>query len=182
MKRKLYNCLAEVFPPIVAEDIANQSGGDYYNLGLVNVEPRYKKKLDALLSLTSCVISKGSIKGSNDAYPLFASLGTEKTESFYIATLNNANQVISIHAISTGGVTSTSVDIKLILRHVIMDMATGIILCHNHPSGNRTPSTQDINLTSKIKQACHSMDVKVLDHIIIAKQNYYSFLDEGNLN
>jgi DNA repair protein RadC len=167
---------------MVAEDIAAQSGGDYYNLQKVKVNNKHQKKLDAILAMRQCVVDKEKICNSVQAYRLFSHLGTELTEHFMVATLNRVNKVIGIHQVGQGGVYQTSVDCKVIARHALVDMASGVVLCHNHPSGNLKPSEPDKMLTRSIIEALKLLDIKVLDHIIVAKDLYYSFSDEGTLD
>lgn len=102
-------------------------------------------------------------------------------ESFTMLLLNRANNITAWVHISSGGLTGTVVDVRIILKYAIEELATGIILCHNHPSGNTKPSSQDIELTKKLKQAANIMDIVILDHIILAPDSYYSFADEGIL-
>ncbi len=111
-------------------------------------------------------------------YPYFADLAHE---SFYVVLLNRANDVIGHHQISQGGISGTTVDPKIVFKAALDQMASSIILCHNHPSGNKTPSKPDEELTHKIKSAGELLDIKVLDHIIFAEDTYYSFADEGKL-
>jgi DNA repair protein RadC len=100
-------------------------------------------------------------------------------ESFFLLLLNNANQTIGYAKISQGGVTSTIVDVKIIAKYVVDSLATGIILAHNHPSGNLTPSSADIAITKKVKEAMKFFDVTVLDHIILTADGFYSFNING---
>lgn len=100
-------------------------------------------------------------------------------EEFWVLILNQANRVIGKQRISSGGIAGTAVDVRIILKYAIEHMATGIVLCHNHPSGSKQPSSQDRQLTDKIKQAAAHMEIRVLDHVIIAQQDYLSFADEG---
>ena len=102
-------------------------------------------------------------------------------EEFWIIILNRANHVIRKKCISKGGVSGTVVDIKLILKALIEVLASSVILFHNHPSGNLEPSTQDLNITLKIKKAVQQMDIQLLDHLIIGNNAFYSFADEGKL-
>ena len=105
----------------------------------------------------------------------------ELYEEFKILLLNTANEVLGIYNVSKGGISSTVVEIRHILYIALKTNSTGIILAHNHPSGNLKPSSTDINLTRKIKSACEIMDLKLHDHIILAKEGYLSFMDEGIL-
>lgn len=103
-------------------------------------------------------------------------------EQFVILYLNNSNVVIGSCNAFTGGLTGTVVDIKIVVATALKLMASGVIICHNHPSGNTKPSTQDITLTKKIKSALEFMDMKLIDHIIITPfDTYTSFTQEGLL-
>jgi DNA repair protein RadC len=95
--------------------------------------------------------------------------------------LNRANKIIDKKRISAGGVSGTVTDIKLILKEAIVKTASGIIVCHNHPSGNIKPSNSDIQLTKKLLNACKFIDIPLLDHVIVSFSDYYSFADEGRL-
>ena len=100
-------------------------------------------------------------------------------ESFYLLLLNRAKVTIGYAKISQGGTIGTVVDNKIIAKYCIDSMADSVILAHNHPSGNRKPSEQDIRLTKKIKEMLYLHEVDVADHLIITKNNYFSFSDEG---
>ena len=95
--------------------------------------------------------------------------------------LNQANQVLGYTQISEGGITETSVDVRMILQAALLTNSVSLILAHNHPSGNLKPSTLDIELTRCIKEAAKLMRINVLDHIIMTSESYYSFSDEGTL-
>ncbi|MCV6628802.1 MAG: DNA repair protein RadC [Flavobacteriaceae bacterium] len=123
-----------------------------------------------------------AITNSQDVFyilqPLIADLAHEE---FWILYLNNSNKVIQKRQLSKGGITGTVVDIRLILKEALEQSATAIVLAHNHPSGNLNPSTEDKNLTQKVYLAAKTLDIKVLDHLIVASNNYFSFADEGLL-
>ncbi len=123
-----------------------------------------------------------SIASSKQAFnllhPILADLPHEE---FWLVFLNRANKVIKKQLVSKGGVAGTVVDAKMIFKPAVENLASSVILCHNHPSGNRTPSQEDIALTKKIKEAGRVLDISVHDHIIIANDTYYSFADEGFL-
>jgi len=102
-------------------------------------------------------------------------------EEFWVILLNRANVVMRKTAISRGGVAGTVADPKMIFKEALEQLASGIILVHNHPSGNRNPSAADIQLTKKLKEAGGFLDLPILDHLIFADQGYYSFADEGML-
>ena len=105
----------------------------------------------------------------------------ELREEFYLLLLNRANRVIGWHCISQGGLDSTVADIRIIFSITLKCIATGIIVAHNHPSGNLKPSETDIALTRKIKEAGKLLDITLFDHIILSNDGYYSFADEGLL-
>lgn len=101
-------------------------------------------------------------------------------EEFWLITLNNNNKIIRKIKLSSGGINTTIVDQRLVFYHAIQDKATAIILVHNHPSGNNTPSTTDLELTQKIKLSARTLDISLHDHIIIAGNDFYSF-NENNV-
>jgi DNA repair protein RadC len=126
--------------------------------------------------------SSHSIKSSKDVYEIFEPLVSDLShEEFWILLLNRSNRIIGKSKISQGGVAGTVIDTKLIMKTAIENLASSIIICHNHPSGNLNPSGSDIEITNKIKIAANCLDMKLLDHIIVADHAYYSFLDEGKL-
>jgi DNA repair protein RadC len=102
-------------------------------------------------------------------------------EEFWILILNRANQVIKEICISKGGISATVVDVRIICKAAIESNASGIILSHNHPSGNLQPSNEDRNITIKLKEALKLFDINLFDHLIIGDQKYFSFNDEGLL-
>lgn len=102
-------------------------------------------------------------------------------EQFWVITLSRANKVTDTIRISDGGTSSTVVDVKLLMKQVVDRLAEGVILVHNHPSGNLSPSAQDRDLTSRIKGACDIFGIRLLDHIIVTPTGYMSFADEGIL-
>lgn len=102
-------------------------------------------------------------------------------EEFWAILLNRAGRVIDTVMVSKGGTASASVDMKIIMREAVQNLASAIILCHNHPSGNNNPSREDEKLTTKIVDAARLMDISVLDHIIVCDSGYYSFMDHGKI-
>lgn len=119
---------------------------------------------------------------SKDAYDLLrGDLIDIPHEEFWVLLLNRANRVIKKHKISLGGVHGTVADPKIIFKTALEELASGIIVAHNHPSGNLTPSQQDIDLTRKLKEAGKLLEIQLLDHLIVAGKQYYSFADEGLL-
>lgn len=130
---------------------------------------------------TAEVREKEKISGSKDVYEYFHHLADLRNEEFWIMYLNRANKIISAQRVSQGGITGTVADIRVILKNALDNFATGIVLCHNHPSGNLTPSNEDKELTQKVKQTARLLEISVLDHIIVADSGYFSFADEGLL-
>ncbi len=106
-------------------------------------------------------------------------IGELPHEEFWILYLNNSNKVISKAQLSVGGITGTLVDVRLVFKTALEKGATALILCHNHPSGTLAPSDADKQITKKLKLAGESLDVKVLDHLIVTETKYFSFVDEG---
>ncbi len=122
------------------------------------------------------------VRASQDAYQAIAPLIADLPhEEFWLLLLNRANRIIGRERISTGGVSGTVVDAKIVFRKAVEALASSLILCHNHPSGNLQPSQADLELTRKLKQGGQVLDVCVLDHLIIAEGGYTSFSDEGLL-
>ena len=131
---------------------------------------------------TSEASPQDAIRSSKDSYLLFRTqLCDLPYEELWIALTNPLNKVIQKIKISQGGVNQTSVDIRLVLKAAINVLASGIILCHNHPSGSLRPSTHDDALTERIQKAAKLMDIRILDHIILSDSGYYSYADEGRL-
>lgn len=124
--------------------------------------------------------SRPHIRTSSDVYKLMTSdLMDQPVEQFWIITLNRANRLISKHPISLGGVASTIVDLKVIFKLALEDLASNIILVHNHPSGNLKASDEDVKLTSRAKKAGKLLDLTVLDHVIFTDDGHFSFSDEN---
>ncbi len=105
----------------------------------------------------------------------------EHKESFKVVLLNQANKVLGVSSISEGGISETIADIRIILQAAILSNASGIILSHNHPSGNLTPSKEDNSLTQRVKESAQIMRISLLDHLIVSNETYYSFADEGQI-
>lgn len=125
---------------------------------------------------------KKKITGSKDVFDYFQPLlGDLPYEEFWILLLNRSNRIIEKHKISQGGISGTIIDVRVILKNAIEKLASSLILCHNHPSGNLQPSESDMKITSKMKEAAKIMDIQVLDHLIVTDSSYFSFADEGIL-
>lgn len=127
-------------------------------------------------------MNRPSIGTSREAFEIMhPKLGDQAFEEFWVITLNRSNKVIRTICISKGGVEGTVADPKKIFKMALEDNASGIILCHNHPSGSAFPSESDKRITRKCKEAGSFLDLPVIDHIIIAQEKYFSFADEGLL-
>ncbi len=123
---------------------------------------------------------KPQINGSADVARIFQPmLGDLPHEEFWVLLLNRSNRVIDRQMVSQGGVSGTVIDVRIILKAAIERLASAIILCHNHPSGNLQASEADRSITKKIKEAGKWMDIPVLDHVVIGNEKYFSFADEG---
>ena len=122
----------------------------------------------------------GQIKCSKDAADIFQPLLSDlHHEEFWILFLNRSNRVIDRMKLSQGGISGTVTDVRIIMKKAVELLASAIIVCHNHPSGNLNPSDADSKITGKIKEAGSIMDIQLLDHIIISGKDYYSFADNG---
>lgn len=128
-------------------------------------------------------VEQESVRSSSQVAAIFRPLLADlHHEEFWILLLNRANKPLLKCKVGLGGVHQTPVDCRVILKQAVLHMASGIVLCHNHPSGNRFPSEADKRLTQSIVEGASLLEIKVLDHIIIAGSNYYSFSDENTLD
>ena len=127
-------------------------------------------------------LQKKKITSSASVFELMQPIIGDLThEEFWVVYLNNSNKVLQTSQLSKGGITGTVVDIRLAFKNALQIGAVAVILAHNHPSGTLKPSQADIKLTNKIKIAGESLDIKVLDHLIVTEHSYYSFADEGRI-
>lgn len=125
---------------------------------------------------------KTHITCSTDAYNYFRThIMDIQYEECHLLLLNVKNQIMGHHLVSRGGISESTVDIRLILRHALVAGAPNIMLAHNHPSGNPMPSRQDDELTQRVGQACKTVSLRLLDHIVIGDDTYYSYADEGKI-
>ena len=126
--------------------------------------------------------AKPKIASSKDAFELLrGDLMDLPKEEFWVLLLNRANRVIAKRRISEGGVSGTVADPKIIFKLALEELASGVIVAHNHPSGNLSASQQDIDLTRKLKEGGKLLEIQLLDHIIVAGTRYYSFADNGQV-
>lgn len=125
---------------------------------------------------------KQSIRTSQDLYELMKPLLQDvSVEEGWLILLNGANSVVRRIRISVGGIDSTVVDVRVVLKEAILASATSIVLVHNHPSGNRRPSVSDDRLTEQVNKAARVMNIKLMDHLIFAGDGFYSYCDEGRI-
>ncbi len=126
---------------------------------------------------------KAKFTSSADAHDYFrVKMSDMPHEECHLLLLNVKNQFMGHHVVSRGGISESSVDVRLVLRHALIAGAPNLILAHNHPSGNPMPSRQDDDLTMRLQKACQTMTLRLLDHIIIGDDSYYSYADEGRVN
>jgi DNA repair protein RadC len=147
----------------------------WYNVA--EVELIYKSKVKAS--------ERPQITSSKEAYQVLMQLWDENkiefVEQFKVLFLNKANKVLGVYDVSTGGISGTVADPRIIFVAALKSNCAGIIVSHNHPSGNLKPSRQDEELTQKIKNAGQLLDIKLFDHVIVTNETYFSFADEGLL-
>ena len=180
----------------VAKKVLAQAQGNLNELGKFSVKELMKVKsigearaltIVAALELgrrrrSAEALEKKKITSSTSVFELMQpKIGELPHEEFWILYLNNSNKVIQELPLSKGGITGTLVDIRIAYKQALQLGATATILVHNHPSGNLNPSSADKQLTQKFKTAGESLDIKVLDHIIVTEKSYFSFADEGLL-
>lgn len=126
---------------------------------------------------------RGQIRSSSSVSEflrkLYADDVIEHHEEFWVLFLNRAHKIIGFQQLSVGGLSGCVVDVRHLFQAALLTNASSIIVCHNHPSGNLTPSEQDIKVTKQIKDCGKIMDIQLLDHVIITEDSYYSFADEG---
>jgi DNA repair protein RadC len=142
---------------------------------IAEVTLSYKSKVKAS--------ERPKVTSSKDAYNYFKETWNpdtiEHVEEFKILLMNRSNSVLGIMVVSKGGISGSIADIRIIFQAAIKANASGLIICHCHPSGNLNPSESDIKLTQKIKEAGNLMDIQLLDHLILTSENYYSFVDNA---
>lgn len=181
----------------LAKDLLNSIGNDLQKLGKLSVKDIVNLKIKGLGPAKAITIvaalelgirrlmaesKKTTVLSSRDiADFLKAQFQYKKHEVFAVVFLNRANKVNHYEIISEGGISGTVADPRIILKKALEHDATSVVLCHNHPSGSLRPSRQDEELTYKIREAAKYFDIKVLDHIIVSDEGFYSFADEGLL-
>ena len=181
----------------LARDVLSAVGDNLYTLSKLSLEELTAHKgigeakaisIMAAMELgrrwsVSAPEERHTINNSKEAYDHFLKLIDDPSkEHFMVAYLNQGNKVIKVERISTGGITSTPADPKVIFKNALLKEATAIMLCHNHPSGVTKPSADDRKLTQKLVMAGNIFDIKVLDHLIIGEKSYFSFAENGMMN
>lgn len=131
---------------------------------------------------SSEITNLGKIRFSKDIYDLFHPLLADLYhEEFWVLFLNRANKIIDKIKLSQGGISETVVDNRIIYKEALSRLCSSIIICHNHPSGNRKPSKPDEILTQRLKEGLKLLDISLIDHVIVCDNGYYSFADDGKL-
>ena len=157
---------------------ANVSFDSFDIYQVTEIQLSYKTKIKPSL--------RPKVSSSQDAYKVLKQNWDDEKlelrEEFKILLLNRANKVLGLVEISSGGVSGTVADPKIIFSSALKANACGIILAHNHPSGNLNPSQADLNLTKNLKQAGKLLEIAILDHLILTPESYYSMADQGNIN
>lgn len=180
----------------LAREILSIASNNLHRLGKLDVHDLVKLKgigtakainIMAALELgrrrkSAEIIEAAKIRSSNDVYTIFNPLLADLThEEFWLLYLNRSNKILSRHKLSQGGVSGTITDVRLIIKKALELLASSMIICHNHPSGNLDPSEADNRITEKIKEAAACFDINLLDHVIVTDNGYYSYADNGAL-
>lgn len=128
------------------------------------------------------VMEKPTISSSNSAYQVLKNhLSDLRTEEFWAIFLNQSNKILHVSQLTQGGISQSIVDVRILFKTALDNFSTGIIIAHNHPSGNLKPSREDIDITQKVKEAGNLLNIQLLDHLIITQNSYFSFSDDGLL-
>lgn len=170
----------------IVSDIERNNGGIDLDKLFASLTPGRKKVAIAAVEMykrqQSLQVERRQIFLSKDVYELMQPLiGDLRNEEFWIVAINNASRIIKKVQVSVGGIDQTSADVRLIMRVLIEAGASLFAAVHNHPSGNPKPSNDDRKLTEQLKKAADIFNIRMMDHVIITNQGYYSFCDEGLL-
>ncbi len=180
----------------LARKILNSVDQSWHQLSLLSIKDLMKFKgvgeVKAIAVATSLEIGrrraaqeipeKSSITCSNDGYQILKKyLSDIRTEEFWAIFLNQNNRVLHFAQLTQGGINQSIVDVRILFKTALDHFSTGIIVAHNHPSGNLKPSKEDIDITQKIKEAGKVLNIQLLDHLIITQNSYFSFSDNGLL-
>lgn len=168
----------------IVSDVERNNGEIDIDRLFASLTPGRKKVAVAAVEMykrqQSQQVERRQIFSSKDVYDLMQPLiGDLRNEEFWVVAINNASRIIKKVQVSVGGIDQTSADIRLIIRVLIDSGATQFAAVHNHPSGNSRPSNEDKRLTEQLKKAAALFNIRMMDHIIITNDGYYSFCDEG---
>lgn len=156
------------------DDIINQLPPGRMEIALATVELYTRKKAKKN--------SRDKIHSSVDIYRLMHPIMVnQQVEELWAIYMNMSSRIVKMKRISVGGISQTIVDIRIVLKKALLCNAVAIAICHNHPSGNVRPSLADDQLTEKLSNACKTMDIRLLDHVIVADDSFYSYSDEGRM-
>jgi DNA repair protein RadC len=172
MKNHYYSTIQDLFGEQTPANIQHGSVSKCPMLAEVKISYNMRVKSCDLPKITQ------SVDGFRYAQSMFAH-SMEHHEEFYILLLSRSNRILGYYRVSSGGLYGTFVDAKIVWQAVITANACSVVLMHNHPSGNLSPSQADIDLTKKMKEGGKLLDISVLDHIIVTTDGFYSFADEG---
>lgn len=167
-------------------ELGKRSASDYCRI-YSGIGPAKAVRVVAAMELgkrrrASETLPRKQIRNSRDIYELIhTKLIDLPHEECWVVLMNNQHKVLDTIRISHGGVSETTVDPKIVLKHALDKLASSIILCHNHPSGNPRPSSCDDRITKKIQSACSHLDIQFTDHLVFCEDGYYSYADEGKL-
>ena len=152
--------------------------------GLGKLNNNRPPKIRIVYSRNQKANERVKISRSRDVYDWLRKIWSKQIdvrEEMYVLYLNRNNEILGYHQLSMGGINGTVADVRLLFAVAVKALASSVILAHNHPSGNLKPSNADINLTKKVKEAGRVLDISVLDHLIVTKEDYYSLADEGDM-
>lgn len=156
------------------DDIVNQLTPGRMEIALATIELYTRKKAKKN--------SRDKIHSSVDIYRLMHPIMVnQQVEELWAIYMNMSSRIVKMKRISVGGISQTIVDIRIVLKEALLCNAVAIAICHNHPSGNVRPSLADDQLTEKLSNACKTMDIRLLDHVIVADDSFYSYSDEGRM-
>ncbi|MEC5156530.1 RadC family protein [Chryseobacterium sp. MP_3.2] len=180
----------------LARKILDSVGNNWHNLSRLQVSDLIKfKGVGTVKAISICtaleigrrrgaqeVVEKCKIEGSSDGFKiLHPHLGDLETEQFWAIFLNQNNRILGKCQLSSGGINQSVVDVRILFKTAIEHFATGIVVAHNHPSGNLKPSQEDLKITKQITEAGKLLNIQLLDHLIISQNSYFSFADENLL-
>ncbi len=180
----------------LARKILDSVENNWHNLSLLQISDLMKfKGIGEAKAISICtaleigrrrsaqdVIEKVKIESSSDSFKILQPfLGDLQTEQFWAIFLNQNNRILAKSQLSSGGINQSVVDVRILFKTALEHFATGIVVAHNHPSGNLKPSQEDLKITKQIDEAGKLLNIQLLDHVIISQNSYFSFADESLL-